>query len=76
MTSSRTRKRKAARQTPTPVVQPQGHSPLTRPDVKLISRQEYWEDFRNRMKIHDYEFNEAVSDMKKCVQFTKELISN
>ena len=30
------------------------------PDVQLIDRNALWEDFKNRMKINNYEVNEAM----------------
>ena len=41
----------------------------SRPDVKLLTIQDYWNDIRNRSQIHNYEFNEAVKDMKKVIEF-------
>jgi len=45
-------------------------APRTRPDVELISRESYWNDYQNRMKIHNYELAEAMSDLKKVVEWT------
>ena len=44
-----------------------------RPDVQLISRDAYWSDFQNRMKIHDYEIAEAMDDLKVAVAFTNRI---
>ena len=49
-------------------------TPRTRPDVELISREAYWNDYQNRMKIHDYEFNEAMNDLKKLASWTNDSI--
>jgi hypothetical protein len=44
-------------------------SEFQKPDVKLISMNEYWNDLKNRTAIHQYEWSEAVKDMKKTVSF-------
>ena len=49
-------------------------APRTRPDVELISRESYWNDYQNRMKIHDYELAEAMSDLKKLATWTNNSI--
>ena len=49
-------------------------APRTRPDVQLISRDAYWQDYQNRMKIHDYELAEAMSDLKKLAAWTNDSI--
>ncbi len=45
-------------------------APRTRPDVQLISREAYWQDYQNRMKIHNYELAEAMSDLKQVIEWT------
>ena len=45
------------------------------PDIQLIERNALWEDFKNRMKINNYEVNEALKDLKNVVNKTKELYS-
>ena len=47
-------------------------APRTRPDVQLISREAYWQDYQNRMKIHNYELAEAMDDLKKLAKWTNE----
>ena len=47
-------------------------APRTRPDVELISRESYWNDYQNRMKIHNYELAEAMDDLKKLAKWTNE----
>ena len=44
-------------------------------DVQLISRDALWEDFKNRIKINNYEVKTAMSDLKQVVHKTKELYS-
>lgn len=44
-----------------------------RPDVQLINREAYWNDFQNRMKIHDYEVTEAINDLKVAIEWTNHL---
>ena len=45
-----------------------------KPDVQLITRQQYWSDFQARMKIHNYEFAEAMDDLKIAASWTNEQI--
>ena len=45
------------------------------PDVQLIERDALWEEFRNRMKINNYEVKAAMDDLKQVVHRTKELYS-
>ncbi len=45
------------------------------PDVYLIERDALWNDMQQRIKIHNYEVNEAFADLKKVVNQTKELYS-
>jgi hypothetical protein len=40
-------------------------------DVQLIDRDALWEDFKNRVKINNYELKEAMNDLKSVVEFTK-----
>ena len=44
-----------------------------RPDVQLISRDAYWSDFQERMKLHNYEVAEALDDLKVAVTFTNRM---
>ena len=45
------------------------------PDVQLIDRNALWEDLKNRIKINNYEVTQAMQDLKKVVNQTKELYS-
>ena len=45
------------------------------PDVQLIDRNALWEDFKQRVKINNYEVSQAMEDLKKVVKQTKELYS-
>ena len=38
------------------------------PDIQLIDRNALWEDFQNRLKINNYEINQAMEDLKKVVK--------
>ena len=38
------------------------------PNVQLIERDALWDDFKNRMKINNYEVSEALKDLKKVVK--------
>ena len=37
------------------------------PEYQLISRDALWEDFQARLKINNYEINQAMEDLKKVV---------
>ena len=41
------------------------------PDIQVIDRDALWEDFRNRVKINNYELKAAMEDLKSVVEFTK-----
>ena len=45
-----------------------------KPDVQLITRQQYWDDFQSRMKIHDYEVGTAMDELKVAASWTNEQI--
>ena len=44
------------------------------PDIQLIDRNALWEDFRNRVKINNYELNQAMKDLKNVVEQSKPYI--
>ena len=44
-------------------------------DIQLIERNALWEDFKNRMKINNYEVSQAMSDLKKVITETNRLAS-
>jgi len=39
-------------------------------DVQLIGRNALWEDFKNRIKINNYEVSQAMQDLKEVVNET------
>ena len=45
------------------------------PEYQLIDRNALWEDFKNRMKINNYEVSQAMKDLKKVVNETHKLAS-
>ena len=45
------------------------------PEVQLIERNALWEDFKNRIKINNYEVSQAMKDLKKVVNETHKLAS-
>ena len=45
------------------------------PEYQLIDRNALWEDFKNRMKINNYEVSQAMKDLKKVVIETNKLAS-
>ena len=52
--------------TPTTLTKVQSHLP----DVQLIERDALWEDFKNRMKINNYEVSEAMKQLRDVVNET------
>ena len=44
------------------------------PDIQLIDRNALWEDFKNRVKINNYELNQAMKDLKNVVEQSKPYI--
>ena len=45
------------------------------PDVQLIDRNALWEDFKNRVKINNYEVSQAMKDLKNVITETNKLAS-
>ena len=45
------------------------------PDVQLIERTALWEDFKNRMRINNYEVGKVMEDLKAIVKETNKLAS-
>ncbi len=43
------------------------------PDIQLIDRNALWDDFKNRMKINNYEVNQAFVELKEVVNKLKNL---
>jgi len=41
-----------------------------KPNPDLISINQYWEDIRNRSDIHQYEFAEAMDELRNAVKWT------
>ena len=54
-------------QTPITLTKVQSHLP----EVQLIDRNALWDDFRNRMKINNYELKQAMEDLKGVVRATQ-----
>ena len=55
------------KQTPITLTKVQSHLP----EVQLIDRNALWDDFRNRMKINNYELKQAMEDLKGVVRATQ-----
>ena len=75
---TRTRKKKVTEQTYPSKVTITKEEPITLtkvkshlPDIQLIDKDALWEDFRNRVKINNYELKEVMKDLKSVVEFTK-----
>ena len=45
------------------------------PDIQLIDRNALWDDFKNRVKINNYEVSQAMEDLKKVVTEPHKLAS-
>ena len=45
------------------------------PDVQLIEREALWEDFRNRIKINNYEVSKVMEDLRDVVKASQPYIS-
>ena len=45
------------------------------PEYQLIDRNALWDDFKNRVKINNYEISQAMQDLKKVVNQTHKLAS-
>ena len=41
------------------------------PEVQLIDSNALWEDFKNRLKINNYEVSQAMKDLKEVVKQTQ-----
>ena len=52
------------KQTPITLTKVQSHLP----DIQLIDRNALWEDFKNRLKINNYEVKQAMADLKGVVE--------
>ena len=75
---TRTRKKKVTEQSYPSTVTITKEEPITLtkvkshlPDIQLIDKDALWEDFRNRVKINNYELKEVMKDLKSVVDFTK-----
>ena len=42
-------------------------------DIQLIERNALWEDFKNRMKINNYEVSEAMKQLRDVVNHTHKI---
>ena len=64
-----TKKKTMTEQSSTPQTLTKVQSHL--PDVQLIERNALWEDFKNRMKINNYELRQAMTELKDVVKATQ-----
>ena len=55
------------KQTPITLTKVQSHLP----EYQLIDRNALWEDFKNRMKINNYELRQAMTELKDVVKATQ-----
>ena len=46
------------------------------PGIKVIARKDLWNDFRNRLKINNYEIGLLANDLNKLAQRIQPLIIN
>ena len=63
-----TKKKTMTEQSSTPQTLTKVQSHLS--DVQLIDRNALWEDFKNRIKINNYEISQAMQDLKEVVNET------
>jgi len=54
-------------QTPVTLTKVQSHLP----EYQLIDRNALWEDFRNRLRINNYEVRQAMTELKDVVKATQ-----
>ena len=55
-----------------PEIKPQYKTARVKPNPDLISINQYWQDFKNRSEIHQYEFAEAMDELRFAVKWTNE----
>ena len=58
-------------QTPVTLTKVQSHLP----EYQLISRDALWEDFKNRLRINNYECTQAMEDLKKVVKASQPYVN-
>ena len=46
------------------------------PGIKVIARKDLWNDFRNRLKINNYEIGLLANDLNKLAQRIQPVIIN
>ncbi len=66
-----TKKRTMTEQSSTPQTLTKVQSHL--PEYQLIDRNALWDDFKNRMKINNYEVSEAMKQLRDVVNHTHKL---
>ena len=70
-----TRKTKTMTEQTTPSLETLTKVQSHHPDIQLIERNALWEDFKNRVKINNYEVSQAMKDLKKVITETNKLAS-
>ena len=45
------------------------------PDVQLIERNALWEDFKNRLKINNYEWKKVVEELHEVVKASQPFVN-
>ena len=69
-TSKARQARRKAKQPVLPVIKTEYKTINVRPTPELISIQSYWDDFKNRSSIHNYEVREVMTDLRTAVKWT------
>jgi len=69
-TSKARQARRKAKQPELPVIQPKYQTVRVKPNPDLISINQYWQDIKNRSDIHNYEFAEAMDELRNAVKWT------
>ena len=81
MPARKTRTRKATAQVApkavqsVPVVESVSTDVLVKPDVTLLTNEQLWNDLKNRVRVHNYEFSMMIRDLKQMIDWTQEQIN-
>ena len=57
-----------------PVVEPTPIAVLEKPDVTLLTNEQLWNDLKNRVRVHNYEFSMMIRDLKQMIEWTQEQV--
>ena len=57
-----------------PIVEPTPVAVLEKPDVTLLTNEQLWNDLKNRVRVHNYEFSMMIRDLKQMIEWTQEQV--